>query len=257
MQCPGQDTRYWKPDDVFDVPCEACGHAVEFFKTDVSRRCPGCGVRLQNPRISIGCATWCAHAKQCLGFDPKEVELAESAEASLADRIIEAMRPVLDGHPERLTRALLVLDRAQEILLEEKADPQVVLAVALLHDIGLPRPEKTHDASDPAGQEVEGASLARQILGELDLRSDAIDQVCDVICQLAQRRESPHPGADGADTPEFRVVWDADHLVEAPQTITGQSEEGQRVFLQETLRTPTGRELALRMSARAEDQARN
>ncbi len=249
MQCPGQDTRYWKPDDVFDVPCEACGNAVEFFKTDVSRRCPGCGERLQNPRISIGCARWCAYAKQCLGFDPKEVELAESPEASLADRIVETMRSVLKGDPEQLTHPLLVLDRAQEILLEEKADPKVVLAAALLHDIGLPRPREAPGASDPTGQEVEVVPLARQVLGELNLRSDATDQVCDIICRLAPHREPHQHSADGPDTPEFCVVWDADHLAAAPDPIAGQSEERQRAIIQKTFRTPTGRRLALRMAA--------
>ena len=241
MQCPGQDTRYWKPDDVFEIPCQACGHAVEFFKTDASRRCPGCGERLQNPRISMGCAQWCAYAKQCLGFDPKEVHLVESPEGSLVDRIVKAMRPALEGNQDQLTRALLVLNRAQEILLEEEADPQVVLATALLLDIGVPAARETGTA-DPAARAAAAAATARQVLEELDLRDDTIERVCNAI-----RR---HHGADGADTPESRVVWDADHLVEVPDAILGQSEERLRAIVGSVFRTPTGQKLALRLAVR-------
>lgn len=64
-KCPGQDTRYWTPDDVFDVPCPACRHPVEFFKNDAVRKCEKCGHRFPNPRLDLGCAAWCAYASQC------------------------------------------------------------------------------------------------------------------------------------------------------------------------------------------------
>jgi endogenous inhibitor of DNA gyrase (YacG/DUF329 family) len=67
MKCPGQDTRYWKPEDIFNVPCPACGKPVEFFKDDSSRKCPTCGYRFRNPRLDLGCAEWCPYAEQCLG----------------------------------------------------------------------------------------------------------------------------------------------------------------------------------------------
>lgn len=66
--CPGQDTRYWRPGDIFNVKCAACGRDVEFFKDDVTRRCR-CGSTIRNPRLSPGCAKWCGHAKECLGYE--------------------------------------------------------------------------------------------------------------------------------------------------------------------------------------------
>ena len=96
MMCPGQDTRFWTPDDIFEVPCQACETPVEFFKTDVFRRCSKCGKRVQNPKVSLGCAQWCAYAKECLGFDPKEVQLADSEEVSLIDRLADAMKAEFD-----------------------------------------------------------------------------------------------------------------------------------------------------------------
>ena len=77
MRCPGQDTRYLKPDDIFEVDCGQCGYSIEFFKDDASRRCPNCGSRVANPKISVGCAQWCKHAKECLGFDPQSLQLNE------------------------------------------------------------------------------------------------------------------------------------------------------------------------------------
>ena len=43
MKCPGQDTRYWKPEDIFSAQCPKCGAEIEFFKDDTTRKCPHCG----------------------------------------------------------------------------------------------------------------------------------------------------------------------------------------------------------------------
>ena len=77
MRCPGQDTRYLKPDDIFEVNCGQCGYSIEFFKDDASRRCPNCGSRIANPKISVGCAQWCKHAKECLSFNSQILQLNE------------------------------------------------------------------------------------------------------------------------------------------------------------------------------------
>ncbi len=68
IRCPGQDSRYLKPEDVRDHPCPGCGAPVEFFKTDRSRKCPACGVRFRNPGIDLGCAKWCRYAKECIDY---------------------------------------------------------------------------------------------------------------------------------------------------------------------------------------------
>lgn len=67
MKCPGQDTRQWDRDALYEVPCPSCARAVEFFKDDAIRRCPHCGYRFRNPRLDLGCAQWCPYAEQCLG----------------------------------------------------------------------------------------------------------------------------------------------------------------------------------------------
>ncbi len=67
MKCPGQDMRYWKPGDIFDVACPQCGSMVEFFKDESKRRCRQCGNIIANPRMDLGCAAHCRFAADCVG----------------------------------------------------------------------------------------------------------------------------------------------------------------------------------------------
>ncbi len=32
--CPGQDTRFWRSDDIFEIACTRCGTSVEFFRDE-------------------------------------------------------------------------------------------------------------------------------------------------------------------------------------------------------------------------------
>ncbi len=73
MKCPGQDTKYWKPGDIFEVPCPECGELVEFFRDEASRICRKCHTKFRNPRIDLKCLEWCRFAEQCAsGMDVPE-----------------------------------------------------------------------------------------------------------------------------------------------------------------------------------------
>ena len=67
LKCPGQDQRFWKPEDIFEVKCPGCGRSVEFFKDEPKMKCRNCGQMVANPKIDLGCAEWCQYAQQCLG----------------------------------------------------------------------------------------------------------------------------------------------------------------------------------------------
>jgi len=67
MKCPGQDTRHWKPGDIFEIRCPSCGSPVEFFKDDVRRRCQSCREWIPNPKLDLGCLEWCQSAEECVG----------------------------------------------------------------------------------------------------------------------------------------------------------------------------------------------
>ena len=165
--CPGQDTRYWRPGDIFDVACGSCGAAVEFFKDDVRRRCPSCGTVVQNPKITLGCAQWCEHAKACLGYDPKTLdgeEAVEPHERSLIDRLTAALERQLADDASALARARETLSAERRRLETESAtddDHRVLLASALLRELA---------SSD--------AKAARKLMSAVDMDRSTIDDVC-------------------------------------------------------------------------------
>ncbi len=78
-QCPGQDTAFWKPGDIFEITCPNCGESVEFFKDEGKRKCKGCGHVFPNPKLNEGCAKWCKFADKCLGLNRQSEGTEETA----------------------------------------------------------------------------------------------------------------------------------------------------------------------------------
>ncbi len=66
-KCPGQDQRYWKPDDIFEINCLECRTLIEFWKDEPTLKCPKCKTPNTNPKLDLSCAEWCKYAKECLG----------------------------------------------------------------------------------------------------------------------------------------------------------------------------------------------
>lgn len=236
MKCPGQDTRYWTPDDISEVPCPKCEARVEFFKDDGLRRCPGCGGRITNPRVTLGCAQWCEYAVQCLGYDPKAVTSTESTEKSLADELIDAVKTEFGDDWKRIGHAFSVLENAERILRREGGRPRVVIAAALLHDIGIHQAERKHGSAAPRHQELEGPPVARRILETAGVDKPTIDEICDIV--------GSHHSAGKTNTLEFRIIWDADWLVNLPEVFPGRSAEELGAIIDGTFKTETGKALA-------------
>jgi hypothetical protein len=242
-KCPGQDTRFWKPGDIYDIVCPNCGGGVEFFKDEVRRRCLKCGYVLKNPKIEMGCAQWCEHAEECLGIS--RVEIAGSEEGALGQilkiKLIAAMKQEFGTDIKRINHALKVLQTAEDILEKEKADPIVVVAAALLHDIGIQEAERKHGSSAGKYQELEGPPIARRILEALDVKPALGPERIDHVCRIV----GAHHSASNIDTPEFRIIWDADWFVNIPDEKSGKSTDELRVFINKVFRTEPGKALAL------------
>lgn len=240
--CPGQDTMFWSSNDVFEIACAECGNMVEFFKDDAKRKCGSCGAIIQNPKLNLGCAMWCEHAKQCLGYDPKE-KLAQAGAGgeSLADRLIQAMKGVFEEDRKRIDHALKVHEYAGEILKSETGDPVVVTAASILHDIGIQEAEKKHGSSAGRFQEMEGPPIARPIMEELGMAPDVIDHVCEIIAN--------HHSAKNIDTPEFRIIWDADWIVNIPDLYPDFSKERLGKLINKVFKTETGKNKAISLYA--------
>ncbi len=160
-RCPGQDSRYWTPKDLFDVPCTGCGQAIEFWKDEPSRICPACGREVRNPRIDPGCAEWCRYAPECLGQE----------RSAPAVPVLDRFQALLDGRlvtdPAARASARRFLARAQRSLPGERLDPCVLQASALLMGalVGSGVPGSIDPATFPALLERAGieATLAQRI----------------------------------------------------------------------------------------------
>ena len=204
MQCPGQDSRYWSGEDVFEVDCPNCGHSVEFFKDDSQQKCRQCGHRLLNPRMDFGCASYCPHAEQCLGAMPPEL-IAKQGDL-FKDRVSIAMRKYFADDARRIQHALDVTGHAETIGKEQKdGDMMVIMAAALLHDIGIKNAELKYNSSSAKYQHIEGPPVAEEILTGLKAPQELIDEVCDII--------GHHHSPRAEETTNFKVLYDADLIV--------------------------------------------
>ena len=157
----------------------------------------------------------------------------------LCGRIEREMKNLFADDGGRINHALKVLDHAETILRSEPGSPLVVRAAAILHDIGIHEAERKHGSAAARFQEIEGPPIARAILEKLGLDAADVDHVCRIV--------GSHHSARDIDTPEFRIIWDSDWLVNIPGELREMSKEKLPEKIRTVFRTPTGRDLALKV----------
>ena len=236
MQCPGQDSRYWNGEDVFETKCPKCKHTVEFFKDDSQQKCRQCGHRILNPKIDFGCASYCPHAEQCLGSLPPE--LIGKRDDMFKDKLAIAMRKYFGTDSRRIKHAEQVAVFAEEIGKLEKGNLAVIMATAYLHDIGIKEAEEKFNSSAPQYQHTEGPPVARQLLTDLKADAGLIDEVCDII--------SHHHTPRDKETENFKVLYDADLIVNLDEKYQENAPTGEKLetILNKAFLTQSGRRVA-------------
>jgi len=231
VRCPGQDQRFWKPEDIFEVKCSGCGHPVEFFKDEPKLKCRNCGQMVVNPKIDLGCAEWCQYAEQCLGITTiKNLRVVRN-------KLIGQMKQFFGEDIGRIEHTLAVLHYCEQIHSVEGGDPLVVRAAAILHDIGIHQAVLKHGSSAGKYQEIEGPPIAREILAGYDLKESIIEHICKIIAN--------HHSAKDIDTLEFRIIWDADWLVNIPRDYADSSNEELEKLIDKVFKTHRGRQIAV------------
>lgn len=180
MKCPGQDSRFWGKEAIFDAPCPQCGAKVEFFKDEPSRRCPRCGFRFVNPKMDFGCAAYCRFAEECLGaLSP---ELIAKRESLLKDRVAIEAKKRLGKNFKALSRVLKASKYAEEIFRQIRSDnPSVIIATYLFE---LPK-EVGGESLGPEESAVE----ARNLLEPIAPTKELIDEVVSIILSQSKPRE--------------------------------------------------------------------
>ncbi len=233
VRCPGQDQRFWKPDDIFEVKCPGCGKVIEFFKDEPKLKCRKCGQTVVNPKIDLGCAEWCRYAEQCLGVSTgKQLGI-------IRDKLINEMKKVFGEDEKRIFHALAVLSYAEQIQQSEGGAPLVVKAAAVLHDIGIHEAERKYGSSAGKYQEIEGPVIAMAILGKYELGSAEVKHICKIIAN--------HHSAKEIDTTEFWIVADADWLVNFPEGFADTAQDKLKEIIDKTFKTCKGRQIALEL----------
>ncbi|MEA5113231.1 MAG: HD domain-containing protein [Geobacteraceae bacterium] len=152
------------------------------------------------------------------------------------ERIRMAMEDYFGADAKRIGHALRVTGYAGEILLHEPGDSELVLATALLHDIGIREAERKYGSSAGDLQEREGPPVARKILEELGYGEDFVQEVCAIIASHHSRGE--------VDSDNFRVIWDADWLVNLVDEVDCSDRERLPAMIGKIFMTATGRALA-------------
>ncbi|OGC04873.1 hypothetical protein A2276_02800 [candidate division WOR-1 bacterium RIFOXYA12_FULL_43_27] len=123
---------------------------------------------------------------------------------NLKGQIIQAMREYFGNDQKRINHALKVLKYSEELFMERKSgDEDVVVAAAILHDIGIHEAEKKYNSNAGKYQEIEGPPIAKEILENIrEFPKEKISEVLDIIAH------HHHPRKD--ETENFKILYDAD-----------------------------------------------
>jgi Zn ribbon nucleic-acid-binding protein len=246
MKCPGQDTMFWKPDDVFEIECPKCGYHVEFFKYDVKRRCR-CGHEMVNPKIDFGCAEWCSYGDKCIEGLPEEMKAKQKEELNhrLRERIFQEIKKYFSNDVESVNHALKVAQYAEEILKIEGGHPLIVLGAAYLHHIGIKEALEKYGSASPEDQERKGSAVARDILKKLNVQREIVDEICDIIGHRSHPREK--------ETLHFQIFYEAYWLANMEEKGVLQDREKAEEIIGEVFKTVTGKNLAKALYNRSGD----
>ena len=235
-KCPGTDSRFI---DAESVKCGKCGYEVEIFSDEIRSACPKCGSEVARARIP-SCVDWCKSARECVG-DERWAQILKRRKTSpgrddFKERILMEMRKHFGADAKRIQHAASVLRYAEKILEKEKGDRSVVVAAAILHDIGIRECEKKYGDAGGQLQEKEGPPIAEKILSGLGIRNEVITEACSIIAS--------HHSPGEIETLNFRILWDADMLANLPDIIDVSDKGKVKKALADMFATGTGRGIA-------------
>jgi HD superfamily phosphodiesterase len=125
----------------------------------------------------------------------------------LKGRITKVLVDYFGEDFRRITHALEVLKYAERILDESsgECDPDVVIASALLHDVGIKPSEEILGYNNGKTQEEYGPPAAKKLLDAMGFPREKIDLVCAII--------GNHHSPSRYDFVELKILKEADRIV--------------------------------------------
>lgn len=150
--------------------------------------------------------------------------------------LIQAMEAYFDRDAKRISHAHRVAGYAEKLLKQEGGDYPIVIAAALLHDIGIHVAERKYGSTSGKYQEKEGPPIARHILSGLRFKPDQIEEVCEIIAH--------HHSPGKVNTRNFKILYDADWLVNLRDEYDVRDKDKLRQIIEKVFLTPSGKALA-------------
>ena len=227
IRCPGQNTLFWKPDDIYDVTCPSCGAPVEFWKDDSKRSCK-CGHRFLNPKRDLGCLEYCKYAEQCM----PDMFQGENLKALYRDRLLVGAKIAIKPEDARLKRSQEIAEVAEEILDGEGGQPKVVFAATILGDLVL----NSHPQGVSSGQGESPIAIVTKVLADLGTEKEVIDQVCQIV--------EDRINATSSEEVNHRIVSDALMVADLLEKKTLLEEAAIERLIEKKVRTETGKRVA-------------
>lgn len=155
----------------------------------------------------------------------------------MKELLLKEMESYLGDDQKRINHAHRVLKYAEQILEKERGDRKVVEAAAILHDIGIHEAEKKYGSTAGKYQEIEGPPIAKNILAKLGFPANKIDEVLEIIA---------HHHSGGVDTDNFKIIWDADWLVNLQEDLKELDQDKKKRLVEKNIMTEIGKSIALK-----------
>ncbi len=120
----------------------------------------------------------------------------------MKNELLREMEKYFGKDTKRINHARKVLSYAEEKLEIDGVDEQIVIASAILHDIGIHAAERKYNSNAGQYQEVEGPPIAKRILEKINFPKEKIKEVLDIIAH--------HHSPGIITTKNFDVLFEAD-----------------------------------------------
>lgn len=152
------------------------------------------------------------------------------------DALLLKMADYFAGDPRRVAHALKVYGFAHMIAGEEKLeakDKKILMAAAILHDIGIREAERKYGSTAGKYQEMEGPSVAGGLLEGFPLSDEEKQRVLFLI--------GNHHSYSKIDAADFQILAEADFLVNILEE--GLKKDAARSIQKKIFKTKTGNRL--------------
>lgn len=156
---------------------------------------------------------------------------------TMKDRILKEMELYFGDDLKRINHAKRVLGYAENIMDKEGGDQDIIIASAILHDIGIHQAEKKYGSTAGKYQEIEGPPIADGILRKIGYPEDKIGEVLLII--------SHHHTPGVISSLNFKVLYDADWLVNLGDECNLSDEKRIKNAIDKIFLTDTGKNIAL------------